>query len=212
MLPPIPSWDGLHPLIIHFPIALLLLAPLVLLAGLLLPRHERALAVSAFWLMLLGTVAAWFAVATGEAAGQLAERARNLLSVVERHAVLAHATRSLFTVLTVLFGALLFAPALLRRPLARRVTVSLDVVFLVLYAGGSLMLVQTADQGGRLVHEYGVRASVAAARAPAAELPGMPVFKPGRPTPLAAKARPAPPEEPPHFRIPATPPAHSPQR
>ena len=25
-LPPVPTWDGLHPLIIHFPIALLLVA------------------------------------------------------------------------------------------------------------------------------------------------------------------------------------------
>ena len=31
--PPIPSWDGLHPLIVHFPIALLLVAPLLVVLG-----------------------------------------------------------------------------------------------------------------------------------------------------------------------------------
>ncbi len=32
--PPFPSWDGLHPLIVHFPIALLLVAPLFVVLGL----------------------------------------------------------------------------------------------------------------------------------------------------------------------------------
>ena len=30
MLPPIPSFDGLHPLVVHFPVALLIVAPLFL--------------------------------------------------------------------------------------------------------------------------------------------------------------------------------------
>ena len=37
ILPPIPSWDGLHPLVVHFPIALLLAAPVLLLAGMVFP-------------------------------------------------------------------------------------------------------------------------------------------------------------------------------
>ena len=39
-MPPIPSWDGLHPLIIHFPIALLLVAPLLVLIGALLKPEK----------------------------------------------------------------------------------------------------------------------------------------------------------------------------
>ena len=39
-MPPIPSWDGLHPLIIHFPIALLLVAPLLVLVGALLKPEK----------------------------------------------------------------------------------------------------------------------------------------------------------------------------
>ena len=45
--PPIPSWDGLHPLIIHFPIVLLLVAPvLVLIGALLAPEKGRPLLLS----------------------------------------------------------------------------------------------------------------------------------------------------------------------
>jgi uncharacterized membrane protein len=39
-LPPIPSWEGLHPLIIHFPIVLLLIAPFLILIGAFLPREK----------------------------------------------------------------------------------------------------------------------------------------------------------------------------
>ncbi len=43
-LPPLPTWDGIHPLVVHFPIALLLVAPLlVLLAAALAPARGRGL-------------------------------------------------------------------------------------------------------------------------------------------------------------------------
>ena len=32
-LPPIPQWSSLHPLIVHFPIALFLLSPLLMIAA-----------------------------------------------------------------------------------------------------------------------------------------------------------------------------------
>ena len=36
VLPPVPNWSELHPLVIHFPIALLLVAPLFVIAGVIL--------------------------------------------------------------------------------------------------------------------------------------------------------------------------------
>ena len=39
--PPFPLWDSLHPLIIHFPIALLLVCPLFILIGAFLISDER---------------------------------------------------------------------------------------------------------------------------------------------------------------------------
>ena len=83
-MPPIPSWDGLHPLIIHFPIALLLVAPLLVLVGALLkPDKGRPVLYVALALMIVGTLSIFVAAATGEAAGKLAERTPQIDAVLE---------------------------------------------------------------------------------------------------------------------------------
>lgn len=158
--PPIPSWDGLHPLIVHFPIALLLVAPLLVVFGVLGEKH-RGLLWAALLLMVLGTVATYVAVPTGEASAELAERSGAISAVVEHHEELAETTRTLFTVLTLVFGVLLAAPIFLRREMPRLVALAVYLPFLAFYLVGSLVLVNTAHQGGRLVHEFGVQAMVA---------------------------------------------------
>ena len=156
-LPPIPTWDGLHPLIIHFPIALLLVAPLFIILGLLFARHRRLLMISALVLMFLGTASSFVAVSTGEAAGKLADRTPEVNQVLQHHEELAERTRLTFTVLTVVFAGLLLGPAVLKRPLAAVPAVVLTLLFLGVYAAGTVVLVNTAHNGGRLVHELGVR-------------------------------------------------------
>ena len=173
ILPPIPAWDGLHPLIIHFPIALLLVAPALVLAALLWRAQSRTLLTTAFALMFVGTLASWMAVSTGHAAGELAEDgAVAAKAVIERHEELAETTRNLFTGLTLAFGMLVFAPLVMRRPLARMPSTALSLVFLAFYAGGALFLVNTAHQGGRLVHEFGVRAMMSSGQSAGGMVPG----------------------------------------
>jgi uncharacterized membrane protein len=158
MFPPIPSWDGLHPIIIHFPIALLIVAPVIVLIGIFVPNKGRAFLISAFILMLLGTVAAFVAVSTGGAAGELAEHVNNVESVLEEHEELAETTRAVFTALTAIFGVMVFAPMLFKKELSRMIVIPLNLAFLLFYGSGVLLLMNTAHQGGRLVHEFGVRA------------------------------------------------------
>jgi uncharacterized membrane protein len=161
-LPPIPSWDGLHPLIIHFPIALLLIAPIFVLVGtLLIPARGRTFLITALLMMVLGTAATFAAVSTGKAAGQVAERSPQVNAVLEQHEELAETTRVVFSVLTVLFVAIVFAPQLLQKPPSRLTTTALPLLFLVLYGAGAVLLTNTAHNGGRLVHELGVKAVVA---------------------------------------------------
>ena len=161
-LPPIPDWSALHPLVIHFPIALLLIAPLFIVVGALLkPEKGRSFLLAALALMVIGTCGTYFAVATGEAAGKLAERTPEINAVLEHHEELAERTRASFTVLTIIFAAILFVPKLLYRESNRTVSAILPLIFLVLYIVGALFLANTAHNGGRLVHEFGVRAIVA---------------------------------------------------
>jgi uncharacterized membrane protein len=161
-LPPIPTWDALHPLIIHFPIALLLIAPIFILVGAALqPAKGRSYLIAAMILLLVGTAAIFVAVETGEAAGKLAERVPGMERVLETHESLAERTRAVFSVLSVIFIALLAAPRLLKKTDTRLTTTILPLAFLVLYGAGALLLVNTAHNGGRLVHEFGVRAMVA---------------------------------------------------
>lgn len=158
MLPPMPGWDGLHPLIIHFPIALLIVAPVLVLLGTFLKGRDRVFLISALVLMILGSVAAWMSVSTGEAASELAERAGAAQAVLEQHEELAETTRAVFTVLTGVFAVIVVAPLLFKKELGRKFLIPLNLAFLLFYVAGVVVLVNTAHQGGRLVHEFGVLA------------------------------------------------------
>lgn len=160
-LPPIPSWSELHPLVIHFPIALLLVAPLFIIVGIIVnPQKGRPFLIAALVLMLLGTAGAFFAIATGEAAGEIAERTPAVSAVLERHEDLAEMTRIVFSVLTLLFAAILLLPRLLKREPSVATARILPLAFLLFYSAGAVILVNTAHNGGRLVHELGVHGGI----------------------------------------------------
>lgn len=161
-LPPVPSWDGLHPLIIHFPIALLLAAPLFIVVGAFMrPKSGRTMMLAAFILMLLGTISVFVALGTGEAAAELADRTPEISAQLERHENMAETVRIVFSGLTVAFGVLLLIPLVMRRELSRAVHTIVPLAFVLVYLGGAVLLVNTAHEGGRLVHEFGVKAIVA---------------------------------------------------
>ncbi|MBL8111635.1 MAG: hypothetical protein JNK60_02040 [Acidobacteria bacterium] len=173
--PPIPSWDAMHPLIVHFPVALLLVVPLFLVLGGALELREarrgRPYLMAALVLLVLGTVATFVAIETGEAAGKVTERSAALSAVLERHESLAETTRTVFTVLSVTLAAILLVPRAFRRELPRAATVGLLAVFTLSYGAGAVLLANTAHNGGRLVHEMG--SSPAMASAATAQMPGV---------------------------------------
>ncbi len=158
-IPPIPSLEGLHPLVVHFPIALLFVAPVFVVIGLLRNSAQRsAFLMSAWILMIAGTGAAFVAAFSGEAAARLVRHSAEVTAVLERHEDLAETTRVIFAALTVIFAVLLFGPRLLKRPPGSAVATLLPSIFLLLYCAGMVILADTAHNGGRLVHEFGVHA------------------------------------------------------
>lgn len=164
-IPPTPTWEGFHPLIVHFPIALLLVAPLFAFLGLLgirrSPSKGRPFLMAALLLMILGTGAAFLAAETGEAAARMAPETPQIRSVLEHHEGLAEGVEIISSALTAALAGILFLPRLLHRELSgSRLTVLL-VLFLVACGAGALIVANTAHAGGRLVHEFGVKAALA---------------------------------------------------
>ena len=161
-VPPIPNWTELHPLVIHFPIALLLIAPLFVIAGIVMnPSKGRPFLVAALSLMVLGTVGTTVAVLTGEAAAEVAHRTAAMSAALERHQELAETTRDIFGLLSAIFASILFVPRFLRRETTTAAARILPLAFLLFYAAGTVVLVNTAHNGGRLVHEFGVHSVLA---------------------------------------------------
>jgi uncharacterized membrane protein len=156
--PPIPAWDQLHPIAVHFPIALLLVTPVFLLATIVFRRDRKALARAAFVLMLLGTSGAWVAVSTGEAAEELADQTPAAHEILEKHEHLGGDARVAFTFLTLGWALFLVVPAVLRREVGINVWAPATLVYLFFYLWGASVLANAAHEGGRLVHEAGVRA------------------------------------------------------
>lgn len=158
-LPPLHPWEHLHPLVVHFPVALLLVAPVLIALGLVRPRNRHPYYVAAFVVMLLGALGAWLAVETGEAAAQPAidQHLPGLMEALTTHENAAEVTEPVFVGLTVLFGLLVFVPLVWKRSARPKLLAGLTVVYLLIYGAGMLMLVNTGFCGARLVHEIGVR-------------------------------------------------------
>ena len=138
--------ESIHPLIVHFPIALLLTSVGLDAAALILRRpgwHRIAL-----WNLVLGTLGAGAAVYSGLRAEEVAKHAFEIWRVITLHERLGFCTLSL--------GIVGSGVRLLRRDrfgsLARAVTMILALAMVTTISWGAYL-------GGRLVYELGVGGS-----------------------------------------------------
>lgn len=148
-----PPWNHLHPAIIHFPIALLTVAPLLVLVGLLWPAQRRGVHASAMVLLVLGLGGLFLALASGDAVERFAKATPALLAGVRVHELLAQKTTLVFGLLVLTFAMLWGLPLLRRRELPHRLERGLLMLWLLLSLGGVLILAQTGHAGGHLVHD-----------------------------------------------------------
>jgi uncharacterized membrane protein len=140
--------EPLHPAVVHFPIVLVVLLPLVALAALIIIK--RGGSVRSSWLPVVALSAAlagasWLAVQTGEREEDVVEQ------VVAESAIHEHEERAeLFFPLTL--AAVLFVSAGLLQGRPGRVMrgASLALALGLMYAG-----YQVGHSGGELVYEHG---------------------------------------------------------
>lgn len=143
----IPDWaPNLHPLIVHFPIALLISAVGLNLLALILRRVEW-LKMATASLFILGAVSAGVTYLTGRQAADSIDLPADAYSVLSEHADLALLT-------LILYGAVATVNAFF-------LWKSFSVKPWLLYgaflaaAGGLYLLVETGEHGGELVFRHG---------------------------------------------------------
>ena len=148
-----PPFNHLHPAIVHFPNALLTVAPLLVLVGLLWPAQRRGIHASALILLVLGVGGLILALITGEAVERYARATPALLAGVRDHELAAQWTTLIFGLLGVAFAGLWVLPLLRKQALSRNLEQGLLVAWLLLSAAGVLAVGRTGHLGGHLVHD-----------------------------------------------------------
>jgi uncharacterized membrane protein len=139
----IPVW---HPMIVHFPLALIVTAAFCLTLARLLPgqRYVPVLAIVGTWNLCLGAVAVFFSLGSG------------LAAVVGLHVgVAAHEAISAHVKSAVLTTVLVLLVAVWRGAGAAQDSRPSWVFFLVLWAATAVLIV-TGYRGGQNVYRYGV--------------------------------------------------------
>jgi len=157
----IQSPSGLHPLLIHFPIALLYIAPLFIIIGCLLKDLRRPFFWSSLVLIIIGTFSLWLSLITGEMAAEaLTNIPEKALETLSYHDELAHVSRNIFIVLSIIFSLYVANFRALFFQLRRRWHNLFLVAFLTVYCAGLIVLTNTAHYGGELVHQHHIRSTI----------------------------------------------------
>lgn len=159
-LPTLPTWENLHPLMVHFPLVLLTIAGVPLLMSLVWSKQRTTLLMIAAAMFVAGTIAAFLALATGDAAEHAANMSREIHCAAHKHEEMAELTRNVFIVESLLSVALAVAAMKIGTgPKAKFVVVG-SVLAVLGWGFGSLALANTGHLGALLVHEYGVHANL----------------------------------------------------
>ena len=145
----VPNWaPNIHPLLVHFPIALLITAAGLDVVGWVF-RRNRALRHAATLLYVLGTGAAVAAYFTGRAASQAIWFPGMAQAVLKQH--WDWALRTVW-----FFGTVTAARLVFLRPSRRDPGPSIVATFALVGLVGIGLLIETGDRGGRLVFQHGV--------------------------------------------------------
>jgi len=143
-----------HPIVVHFPLALVTVAVILFIAARLLRNDALAatLAIVGTWNLCLGAVAAVFALATGLAAVLDLDVGAEVHRAISLHMKWAMFTTLLLVLLSVWRGA---GTRQVSRP---------SWVFLIVLVAAAAALIVAGYRGGENVYQYGVGVKKIAAR------------------------------------------------
>ena len=158
----LPPYEGLHPIIVHFPIVLIIFAPFLLLVGITLRQNLKIWALVAGITLTCGALGAFAALETGEATAEYIDRTEPIKKLIEAHADIASQMLYTFIALDVVFWILYFGSGFIFRIVPRAVRSITFAIYAIIYLFGLTLLLQTAHLGGALVHQHGVHAPMGA--------------------------------------------------
>jgi len=134
---------NVHPIFVHFPVALLSTSFLVYLLGVIFRKEE--LLAAGKWMLYFGTLAAALAVWTGLKAEETVPHAGEVHEILEAHENLGYVVLGLSV-----FLSLWTLVARTSLPKKGR------IIFFAIFAVLALVISQTGDFGGRMVYLNGV--------------------------------------------------------
>jgi uncharacterized membrane protein len=154
-IPTPPPFEGMHPLVVHLPIGVLVLIPLFILLAIVFKHNSKSFVITTTLLSWIGTIGAIVAVITGHAAYELAPRSAEINELLIKHMNLAELTRNLFIGFSVVYTVFLYFFS--KDKLKPSLVFILQIVFLIFAGISILVLVNAGHIGAELVHKHGVQ-------------------------------------------------------
>lgn len=139
-----------HPIFVHFPIVLLLVATFMQsVSFFLIPGKKESWQNTASWMLYAGCIAAWISIYTGNMADGIVARKICDPTILKRHELASYRLAYLFSAAAILHIALLFR---LWNENLKRI---FSYIIIVLMLTGSGYLVYSSHLGASLVYQQG---------------------------------------------------------